>query len=380
MRYMIKMHLLNRLLIVLTWLGIFVSGMLTADYYLQGSLLCKTASCSSVTPSFIKWLGFPIGLYGLVAYTCLMVLIGLRFWVQPEKIQWVGRAGLYLSGAGSAISFLLIIQNITTQKEICRWCFASTIIFFIIFFVYVVLFRIRPLAKLSGWINETLFYGGMMLAVGSIALQSVEIKREEDFLEAGLKIVHAPTLNRVIPEFSHFKGNADANVTIIEFGNFYCPNCRKAYHFLDTFYQRSGGKLRLGFCHVFYPNSPSYDLNLASAKITELAARDGKYWEMIKRFYSADPKQMITKAGLLEIAHGAGLRLNKVRESVDSTNSSISKRVERDLKCAKIIPIPTTPTFLIYAKNQPVRMATSATIKYILTHPSYSNLIYSNAN
>lgn len=376
---MVKVHLLNRLLIVLTWLGIFISGMLTADYYLKGSLLCKASSCSLVTSSSSTWLGLPIALYGLFAYLCLMFLVAFRFWMSQEKIQWTGKAGLYLTGAGSIVSLWLIIQNLTSQKGICRWCFASALIFFILFFVYLVLFKTRSIGMLTGWMNETLFYGGMMLAVGSIALQSAETKKEEDFLEAGLKIVHAPTLSRIIPETSRFKGSTNADVTIIEFGNFYCPNCRKAYDFLDLYYQKSEGKLRLGFCHVFFPNSPSYELSLTTAKISELAAGQGKFWELIKRFYGADPKQLSSKPGLLEIAYGAGLPLNKVREVIDNKTSFFSKRVERDLKCAKIIPITTTPTFLIYAKNQPVRMATSATIKYILNHPSYSNLISLNA-
>lgn len=85
-------------------------------------------------------------------------------------------------------------------------------------------------------------------------------------------------MDEVISSTRHFKGNADAPVTIIEFSDFQCPYCsRFAAETAPQIQQEyiDEGIVRLGYRHAAYHEGEAF----AAAEATECAADQDAFWD-----------------------------------------------------------------------------------------------------
>ena len=80
-----------------------------------------------------------------------------------------------------------------------------------------------------------------------------------------------------VTEHDHVDGPANAPVTLIEYGDYECPFCVKAYPVLEAIRQTFSGKLRFVYRHV--PKSAGGFAKQA-AEAAEFAAAQGKFWAM----------------------------------------------------------------------------------------------------
>ncbi|HEY5374371.1 MAG TPA: DsbA family protein [Polyangiaceae bacterium] len=76
----------------------------------------------------------------------------------------------------------------------------------------------------------------------------------------------------------HIDGPADAPITLIEYGDYECPFCVKAYPVLESVRQTFHGKLRFVYRHV--PKSGAQGFAKQAAEASEFAASRGKFWAM----------------------------------------------------------------------------------------------------
>ncbi|MBN6057531.1 Na+/H+ antiporter NhaA [Nonomuraea sp. RK-328] len=75
----------------------------------------------------------------------------------------------------------------------------------------------------------------------------------------------------------HVRGPADAKVTIVEYGDFECPYCGRLEPILDELLSKHPD-VRLVFRH--FPLRTLHPRAMASALVSEAAARKGRFWEM----------------------------------------------------------------------------------------------------
>jgi protein-disulfide isomerase len=73
-------------------------------------------------------------------------------------------------------------------------------------------------------------------------------------------------------------GPDDAAVTIVEYGDFECPNCKQAAPVIKLLLKRFEGRVRFVFRH--FPVKERYPYALEAAEAAESAGLQGEFWPM----------------------------------------------------------------------------------------------------
>src|SRR5215470_16263136 len=76
----------------------------------------------------------------------------------------------------------------------------------------------------------------------------------------------------------HFRGPENAQLTLVEFGDYECPSCGAYHPFVKEILNRYPEKLRLEFHH--YPLISVHPNAMMGAMAAEAAGEQGHYWEM----------------------------------------------------------------------------------------------------
>src|SRR2546423_9316207 len=76
----------------------------------------------------------------------------------------------------------------------------------------------------------------------------------------------------------HFRGPENAEVTLVEFGDYQCPSCGAYHPFVKEILERYPKQVRLEFHH--FPLISIHPNSMAAAKAVEAAGEQGHYWEM----------------------------------------------------------------------------------------------------
>jgi Na+:H+ antiporter, NhaA family len=81
----------------------------------------------------------------------------------------------------------------------------------------------------------------------------------------------------------HLVGPDDAPVTLLEYGDYECPDCGRAYPLLDELRRTCGDNLRFAFRH--FPLFTVHRHASIAAQAAEAAAAQGKFWAMHDLLY-----------------------------------------------------------------------------------------------
>ena len=138
-------------------------------------------------------------------------------------------------------------------------------------------------------------------------------------------------LTPVVGARDHAQGPPDAPVTLVEFGDFECPHCGRAYPMVKAVQRRLGDNLRFVFRN--FPLTRSHEHAEHAAEMAEAAADRGKFWEMHDVLFehqdALEDENLIAYATTLGIdpswaaaALEQGLFRERVREDVASGGRS----------------------------------------------------------
>jgi protein-disulfide isomerase len=114
-------------------------------------------------------------------------------------------------------------------------------------------------------------------------------------------------LKRPVGPRDHRRGSDDAPVTLVEYGDFECPQCARAYPIVKQIEATMGGRLRFVFRH--FPLTNSHPRAQRAAETAEWAATRGEetFWRMHDALFDASDKlsdrQLIARAEALGLAH-----------------------------------------------------------------------------
>jgi len=81
-----------------------------------------------------------------------------------------------------------------------------------------------------------------------------------------------------ISEHDHVSGPSDAPLTLIEYGDFECPFCVKAFPVVEGVRKIFGGKLRFVYRHM--PKLAALGFAKQAAEASEFAASQRQFWAM----------------------------------------------------------------------------------------------------
>ncbi len=152
------------------------------------------------------------------------------------------------------------------------------------------------------------------------------------------------TLIPIEPSTDHISGLPSAGVTLVEYGDFECPNCRQAYPAVKVMRAHFGDKLRFVFRH--FPQSEIHPHAIAAAEAAEAAAAQRKFWEYHDLLFMHAP--LVSVDTLLDYAWQVGLDM--IRFKQDFTSQVYRDRVQRDLSTGIQAGVRATPTFFVNEK------------------------------
>jgi protein-disulfide isomerase len=89
---------------------------------------------------------------------------------------------------------------------------------------------------------------------------------------------HGFTLTVPVDTADHILGSIHAPVTVVEYGDFECPNCKQAAPAVKLLLERFTGRVRFAFRH--FPLEGVHPHALLAAEAAECAGGQGKFWQM----------------------------------------------------------------------------------------------------
>jgi len=101
----------------------------------------------------------------------------------------------------------------------------------------------------------------------------------------------------------HIKGPGSAAVTVVEYGDFECPQCGAAHPIIQRIRETFGDRLRFVFRH--FPLTNSHPNAQHAAEEAEWAAAQGAFWPMHDALYGA--QKSLSDRRMVELAVALGL-------------------------------------------------------------------------
>src|SRR5690348_15591605 len=154
-------------------------------------------------------------------------------------------------------------------------------------------------------------------------------------------LLGGPPLTDPVTDADHVRGSTSALVTVVEYADFECLNCVRAFPLLVQFLDEFRGTLRLAFRH--FPLGWEHPGSALAARAAEAAARQGKFWEM--------HDELFRNVGMLHRdalhAHAASIDLDIVRFAADLDDPALLVRIERDVRSGQQSSVTATPTFFV---------------------------------
>ena len=147
----------------------------------------------------------------------------------------------------------------------------------------------------------------------------------------------------VDPSRDHVRGagvGPDA-VTVLIYGDYLCPFCRRLRHILDRLRQAMGDRMAYTFRH--FPNERAHPGSTFAHQAAEAAALQGRFWPMHDALYTLEPP--LTEEHVLEAARGIGLDMD--RFALDVADSDIAARVQQNLADGRRNGVTGTPTIFV---------------------------------
>ncbi len=85
-------------------------------------------------------------------------------------------------------------------------------------------------------------------------------------------------LNPALNNKDHFQGNENAAIELVEYGDYQCPHCGRAYPIIKSIQEKMGDDLKFVFRN--FPLAQIHPNAVHAAIATEAAGLQGKFWEM----------------------------------------------------------------------------------------------------
>jgi protein-disulfide isomerase len=150
-----------------------------------------------------------------------------------------------------------------------------------------------------------------------------------------------PALVLPVGARDHAEGPANAPVTLVEYGDYECPYCGRAYPIVKAVQRALGSRLRFVFRN--FPLSEVHPNAENAAETAEAAGEQGKFWQMHDALFehqrALGPRDLV--------AHATRLGLDAERLARELDSHAHAARVREDFMSGVRSGVNGTPTFFI---------------------------------
>ena len=372
---------LNRILLILGVLGLFVSGVLTAEHIWRLEIPCNASrGCLAVAQhSSSYFYKIPVAYIGFAGYSLLTGLAIIRGFTGLYYSAFLTISGYIGAAFGMVVSLYLQYVSFTQIHAVCAWCLGSAVIMVTTFIFYTILFgRMGSSESTAEPVrNPNMLYvglAGIMIAGSGIA----GIKISSAVAEEPVDPINMAMTSRLVPEPRKARnqlGPDDAPVTVIEYADLCCPQCRTGLKKIHEVVAKYPGKIRIVYRHYPIYRLPGHEMSLQAVIASELAAQKGKFWEFADAF-SAGEEAPKTMDGVVAISSQFGISGEDIDKAMKDENSVPNKNLTRDFMDSQdAFGINSTPTFMIWVKGQPVKKLSFAQFFRELDKPEMKRLL-----
>jgi protein-disulfide isomerase len=151
----------------------------------------------------------------------------------------------------------------------------------------------------------------------------------------------AAKLTEPVTERDHSLGPATAPVTIVEYGDYECPDCFNAVPVLEEVRKQLGNRVRFVFRH--FPQSSIHPHASAAAQAAEAAAEQGKFWEMHAALFKH--QRELAEIDLSHLALTLGLEIYRFESGRE--RESHRRRIAADYESGVRSGVKKTPTLFV---------------------------------
>ena len=155
----------------------------------------------------------------------------------------------------------------------------------------------------------------------------------------------------------HMLGSEHAAVTVVEYGDFECPNCKQAAPAAKMLLERFVGRVRIVYRH--FPLEEVHLHALVAALAAEASAGQGKFWPMHDLLF--DNQRRLKPSQIRGYAER--LELDIARYDADIKDTLYLQRVREDIEGGNLSGVRATPTFFVNGKLQDISYGLQALVQ-----------------
>jgi protein-disulfide isomerase len=137
------------------------------------------------------------------------------------------------------------------------------------------------------------------------------------------------------------QGNEQAKIKIVEYGDYQCPHCSKAYRIIKEIQSTYGDQILFVFRN--FPLQESHRYANIAAQAAQAAGLQGKFWEMHDAIF--ENQEHLDEDYLDNLAEKLGLDMEQFEYDLNS--EEISNKVEDDFESGVKSGVNGTPSFFV---------------------------------
>jgi len=157
----------------------------------------------------------------------------------------------------------------------------------------------------------------------------------------------------------HMRGPHTARIVVVEYGDFECPDCRRVYPATGMLVQHFGN--RIAFVYRHFPLTEVHPHAELAAEVSEIAAAQGKFWEMHAMLFE-HPGQL-DETHMRRFAEELGLDMARYQAELD--DHVYLQRIQEHVAGGKRSGVRGTPTFYLNGAIQDVSAGMEPILKHI---------------
>ena len=144
-----------------------------------------------------------------------------------------------------------------------------------------------------------------------------------------------------VTDSDHSFGNPKAGIELVEYGDFQCPHCGRAYPIIKRVNEKFSDSIRFVFRN--FPLTKIHPQAKIAAVAAESAALQNKFWEMHGVLF--EHQRNLTHVAILDYAKSLALDLDKFSAGLD--NETLHKKVDKHFMSGLRSGVNATPSFFI---------------------------------
>jgi len=320
----------------------------------------EKVNCETVAESpYSVFLGLPVSVWGLIVY---VVAAALCLWgLLPGRPHPAWPRGILIGvfTVGLLASALLAYVSFALIQSLCVFCvslYALNLLLSGIAIAALATAGLNPIRALIEDLRRPFAPILVTLLTAGVAA-GLALLVPPYWVHPGWRDLPAlPT--GVTDEGNHWIGAEEPVIDVVEYSDYQCPHCRRAHRNMRTTTAEFADTVRLVHRHMPVDHhcnpeveKPFHPRACELAKAVECAADQDAFWKMNDAVFSIQDQVSTADIDLEQLATQIGLDVPAFAKCMKA--GVVMGRIRKDLRAARKLPIPGTPTYFIHSQPYP---------------------------